>query len=143
LVFWRRFGTTFSLCEMRYFGVVAVFLPLVAACTPARPRPPLPSSPGTWVTFDVDVPGRDSRDLLRSFEASAQALGCTSDRGGGWSTGLPGGGFARVYSAVLARCDDGAIGMIAVEYTRVRLGCPKPASRDECEALLNKISEAR
>jgi hypothetical protein len=38
---------------------------------------------------------------------------------------------------------EGAIVMGMAGYTRVRLACPKPATREQCEALLGKISEAR
>jgi hypothetical protein len=123
-------------------AVVAV-VALASACSPASPRAPLPQGQHEWLIFDVEVPDRDSRELLRSFEANARAFGCSTEKGGGWSAGLPGGGRHRIYSAILAQCDEGSIAMAAVTYTRVRLACPKPGTREQCEALLGQISPAR
>jgi hypothetical protein len=120
---------------------MAAVVIVASGCAP--PRPPLPQSRDAWLLFDVDVPGRDSRDLLRRFVASAQAFGCSTENAGGWSTGTPGGGWARFRSTIVAQCDEGTIAMTAVGNERVRLSCPKPATRERCEALLNEISLAR
>ena len=56
---------------------------------------------------------------------------------------MPGGGHARVYSAILARREEGTIGIAAVDYKRIRVACPKPATREQCESLLGQISVAR
>jgi hypothetical protein len=127
----------------RWQMTVSAAMVALSACASVSPPPPLPRGPDAWLIFDVDVPGRDSRELLRSFQASARAFGCTTGKGGGWATGMPGGGTARVYSAVMARCEEGTIGMALVDYGRVRLACPKPATREQCEALLGQISVAR
>jgi hypothetical protein len=127
----------------RHLTGVAAAVVASSACAPVRQPPPLPHGPDTWVIFDVDVPDRDSRELLVSFEASARAFGCSTKEGGGWTSGMPGGGWHRVYTAVLVQCDEGTIGMASMGGGRVRLACPKPATREQCELLLRQISAAR
>lgn len=127
---------------MRAARAAAVVL-ATSTCAPASPSESLPRDRDDWVVFDVDVPDRDSRDLLRSFEYSAKAHGCRATREGGWSAGLPGGGRMRAYSAVRERCEEGTIEMAAVELHRVRIGCPKPATQEQCVSLLGQISPAR
>jgi hypothetical protein len=90
------------------------------------------------MAFDLEVPGRDPRDLVRSFARSASVFGC-SIKGEGK---IPGSGWARTVSAVVARCDDGAIALEAVDNQMVRVSCPQPATRTQCEVLLGKISDA-
>jgi hypothetical protein len=103
----------------------------------------LPREREDWEISYVDVPDRDSRDLLPAFLESAKAHGCSTKRGGGERIGLAGGGSLRLYSAVLARCEEGAIIMRAEDIHRVLIACPKPATREQCDVLLGKISAAR
>jgi hypothetical protein len=56
---------------------------------------------------------------------------------------MPGGGWTRVYSALLTRCEDGTLAIAAVDLHTVRIACPKPAIREQREALLGQISAAR
>jgi hypothetical protein len=118
---------------------------VTSACSPVGPRPPVPQDRNAWavfdeegrdawLAFDVDVPGRDSRGLVRSFLASARALGCDTAKGGHSFRG---------YSAVLAECHEGTIVMAAMDYERVRLACLKPTTRQQCEALVGQIGMAR
>jgi hypothetical protein len=113
-------------------AVVAV----ASACAPEIARPALPKGPDGWLVFDVDVPERDPHVLVRSFTARARSHGCELERGTDTRSG-----WARGYSTILAQCDDGTIVMEAVDYARVRLACPKPATREQCEALLGRIIE--
>jgi len=44
---------------------------------------------------------------------------------------------------VSASCEEGTLALITVEHDRVRIGCPKPKMRRQCDALLEKIAESR
>jgi hypothetical protein len=96
-----------------------------------------------WIAFDVDPPDRYPPDSLPSFEATAQAYGCRTERLGTRTIGLAGRGFAPVSYGVAARCEGGSIALVALKDERVRIGCEKPATRESCEALLKKIESAR
>jgi hypothetical protein len=96
----------------------------------------------SWIAFDEDAPGRDPRELLMSFEASARAFGCRTDRIGGRSVGMPGGGRAKISAGVAAYCDEGSVALLWVAEARVRIGCERPTTRERCDALLRKIGDA-
>ena len=52
-------------------------------------------------------------------------------------------GEIRHWYGIAASCDDGNIALITLVGGRVMLGCTKPATRERCDLLLRKISEAR
>ncbi len=131
-----------GLSELSVAQAAAVVL-ATSSCAPAPAPAPLPRDREDWEISYVDVPDRDSRDLLPSFLESAKALGCSTKKGGADWVGLPGGGRWRTYSAVLARCEEGAIMLGAVDVHRVMIACPKPATREQCNVLLGQISAAR
>lgn len=118
----------------------------IAACAETTATPASPSFEGretpAWIAYEVNVPGRPPVDLLPSFEASARALGCRTEPIGGRSEPTIGGEL-RHRHGVTAYCPDGTLGLITLTGDRVRIGCTKPTTRDECDALLGKISEAR
>jgi hypothetical protein len=100
-----------------------------------------------WTTFDVDVPDRDSRDLLVSFEASARAFGCQTEKIGERSVVFPGGARINIFAGVAAYCDEGGLALLSMgssmEPGHVRVGCQRPTTREQCETLLDKVSAAR
>ena len=94
-----------------------------------------------WLDFDVDVPNRNPRELVRSFEAAAGTYGCRTDR-----TGHGGRGGGSRPSVVTAYCDNGVIAVLAfpdATETKVRVACEQPTTREQCEALLHRISVGR
>jgi hypothetical protein len=98
-----------------------------------------------WLAFDLGVPGRDPHEVLRQFAMSAHTLGCGTEpsatRGGrGQVNPQPG---VAPYS-VTAYCEDGRVALIAdadAAVQRVTVGCAKPTTREQCEALLRKITD--
>lgn len=92
------------------------------------------------MAYDVDLPDRDSRDVVPSFEQAAHTFGCKTSRIRGRELGMAGGWATRVWSGVTATCDDGRLALVAVTNTRVRIGCERPTTRDRCDALLRKIT---
>jgi hypothetical protein len=123
--------------RLAWTGVAGVAL---AACAPGVQLAPVPEAPDAWIAFDVPVPDRDSRNLLRSFEACARAFGCHTERHRGWGgTGTPGRGRTGIYSSVIAQCEEGVVGVVATGVERVRVACAKPATRGQCETLVTQI----
>ena len=108
----------------------------------AAQDPPMESAHVTngWLAYDVEVPGRGSGELVHAFEASAHNSGCETERVGSQLLGLAGGGHARFYKGIKASCDEGTIALITTDYERVRVGCRLPATREQCDGLLRKIS---
>jgi len=78
--------------------------------------------------------------LIRSFDASARAFGRVTTKGDGWTNGYIGPGSYREYRSVVAQCEEGTLRMEVLTYARMRLACPKPATRAQCESLLRQIS---
>jgi hypothetical protein len=127
----------------RQCGPVLVLLALFGCgATPSRPAFEGRQT-DSWIAFDEDVPDRDPRELLMSFEASARAFGCRTDRIGGRSVDFAGGGRAKISAGVAAYCDEGSLALMWVAEARVRIGCERPTTRERCEALLRRIGEAR
>jgi len=121
-------------------GAALVATLALAACASLpqhRPFDGLPSD--AWLDFDVEVPSRNPRELLRSFEvAAAGAYGCRTDR-----TSHGGRGGGNPPSGVTAYCDTGTIATLAfpdATEMRVRIGCEQPTTRERCESLLHGIS---
>jgi hypothetical protein len=102
--------------------------PREPACTAAR-------RPAYLADLRHRTTGRDPHVLIRSFAARAGSHGCDLSRGR--DTGR---GWAHEYSTVY-QCDEGNIALSVEDYPRARLACPRPATREQCEALLGKISE--
>jgi hypothetical protein len=125
---------------MRY-GIL--LFPLLA-CGSTR-TPPARESSGnvSWLRYQVDVASRDSRDLVDSFERSARASGCSTERIAGEAIGLAGGGRVRVSAGVMANCAGGTVALVALTYTRVLVACAEPTTREQCDAHLAKISSAQ
>ena len=121
-------------------------LPLLAGCAADPPRPSYPQFEGqetdVWFAYELEVPGRKPDDLLPAFEASAQAYGCRTEQLGARASPNV-AGETRQWHGVSASCDEGTISLITLVGERVRIGCAKPTTRGQCDALLQKISEAR
>ena len=127
-------------------GVRLFLVLLLTGCAADRSTPRYPAFDGqetiVWLAYELDVPGRKPGDLLPAFDASAQAHGCrTEPIGAQTSTSL--GGEVRESYGVTASCDEGTIALVTLVGDRVRIGCPKPTTREQCDALLQSISEAR
>ncbi len=121
-----------------------VLLASIGSCAAPKPQATFSgqASP-TWLSFDIDLPhDRDAGDVLRSFEASARSFGCRTERIGE-SGHMAGGGEVRLSYGISADCDDGSIALVALPQSRLRIGCERPSTRERCEALLPKISDAR
>jgi hypothetical protein len=118
---------------------------VLSAC--AQPALLAPSFDGretpTWLAYQIDVPGRDPGDLIPAFEASARAFGCHTERIEDGSNATIANGVLRRFHGVVATCELGTVALITLTGDRVRIGCVKPATRAECDALVEKISEAR
>ena len=120
------------------------FMPLVS-CTAANPPQNAPPpfrgiETESWLVYQVDDVGRD--DLLPAFEASARSHGCSTDQIGKQSSPNI-GGERRSYHGITASCEEGIIALITLVGGAVRVGCTKPTTREDCDLLLRKISEAR
>jgi hypothetical protein len=104
-----------------------------------RPFDGLPSD--AWLDFDVEVPSRNPRELVRSFEVAPGTYGCRTDR-----TGHNGRGGGNRPSVVTAYCDEGTIALLAfpdANEARLLVACEQPTTRERCEALLHRISVGR
>jgi len=97
----------------------------------------------SWIAFDVDPPDSYAADSLPLFEERARAYGCRTERLGARTIGLAGRGYAPLSYGVAAHCEVGSIALVALKDERVKVGCEKPATRESCDALLKRISEAR
>jgi hypothetical protein len=119
---------------------------MLAACAGSTPAPRVPAFQGSetewWIAYEVERTGRDPSDLLPSFEASARSHGCSTEQLGYGSNPNVAGEMRQMYG-VAATCDEGTIALITLVGARVRIGCTKPMTRDGCDELLRKISEAR
>jgi hypothetical protein len=125
-----------------FAGSVAVAL---TGCTTTTRTPKFPSFQGhqtdSWLAYEVEL-GREPSDLLPAFEASARAYGCSTEQlGGGAEQNI--GGELRHWYGISASCDDENIALVTLVGARVRVGCTKPTTRERCDLLLRKISEAR
>ena len=126
--------------------LVALALALVSGCAAEAPTPNYPAFEGrdtdVWLAYQLDVPGRRPDDLLPAFEASAKAFGCRTDHlGASASPNIM--GETREWYGIAASCDEGTISLITLAGDRVRIGCARPTTREKCDALLQRISEAR
>jgi hypothetical protein len=111
--------------------------------TPAAHPPFDGGETASWLAYEVGVPGRDPSDLLPSFEASARAFGCRTEQLGSGSDPTIGNGVLRRWNGVSATCEEGTVAIITLVGEHVRIGCTKPTTRADCDALVQKISEAR
>jgi hypothetical protein len=94
----------------------------------------------SWIAYQIDH--LDRGDLLPAFEESARSHGCTTEHLGSESSPNI-GGLRESYHGVSASCEEGTIALITLVGARVRIGCAKPTTREDCDHLLRKISEAR
>jgi hypothetical protein len=108
----------------------------------AAQDPPMESAHVTngWLAYDVEVPGRGSGELVGAFEASAHKSGCETERVGSQLLGLAGRKRWRPDGGIKASCPEGNIALITTDYERVRVGCQVPATREQCDGLLRKLS---
>jgi hypothetical protein len=125
-------------------AIVAILL--LAGCADSTPRATYPPFDGhetdQWLAYDVALPGREPSELLPAFEASAHAYGCTTEQLGYGATPNV-AGESRSWYGVSADCDAGRIAIMTLAGERVRIGCARPATREQCDALLQQISQAR
>jgi hypothetical protein len=116
----------------------------LTSCTSAK-APRYPAFRGeeteTWLSYEVQLK-RPPSDLLPSFEASARSFGCTTEKLGHTVDQVIGGELRHWYG-ITASCDDGDIALVTLVGARVRIGCTKPTTRERCDLLLRRISEAR
>src|SRR5713101_8318739 len=111
------------------------------AANPPANRPPFRGlETASWLVYQVEDVGRD--DLLPAFEASARSHGCSTQHLGSESS-VNIGGELRSYYGISASCEEGSIALITTEGGVVRIGCAKPSTRQDCDLLLRKISQAR
>jgi hypothetical protein len=117
---------------------------VVVGCATAHPPPKPPPFRGveteSWLVYQVDEVERD--DLLPAFEASAQNHRCSTERIGSESS-VNIGGERRSYHGISASCDEGSIALITLVGGKVKLGCAQPTTREDCDRLLRRISQAR
>jgi hypothetical protein len=126
----------------RWFCVAAVAA--LAACEDTTGDPPAFAGRETpaWRAYEFVVAERS--DVLEAFEAASRAMGCRVDRLGASDVGMAGEGSAREWYGITAHCgDDGTVAIITLTRDRVRVGCAKPMARDRCDALFERIAEAR
>jgi hypothetical protein len=118
-------------------------LDVAPSCAPAVAEPPAFEGRETdaWMAYEVRIPGRNSADLIPSFEASANAFGCHTTRLGTQAVQIAGGSAAILSYGVSATCEEGSIALVALADSRVRIGCEKPTTRARCDGLLRQISE--
>ena len=108
----------------------------------AAQDPPMESAHVTngWLAYDVEVPGRGAAELIGAFAASAHSSGCETESVGSQLLGLPGRRRWRGDGGIKASCPEGNIALIGTDYERVRVGCQLPATREQCDGLLRKLS---
>jgi hypothetical protein len=125
---------------------MALLTTVLAACAGCTPASTYPAFRGreteSWIAYEETLPERDPSDLLPAFEASARTLGCSTEQLGYESDPNVAGEMRQMYG-ISATCDEGTIALVTLVGSRVRIGCTKPMTRDRCDTLLRKISEAR
>lgn len=94
----------------------------------------------SWLV--AEVARIDRNDLLPAFEASARSHGCITEKLG-YETSRNIAGERRSYNGINASCEEGVIALITLIDGRVRVGCEKPTTLQDCDLLLRKISQAR
>jgi hypothetical protein len=108
------------------------------------PRPPAfeGRQNDSWLAYEVAVTGRESGDLIESFEANAKGYGCTTGRLGQETDPMIAGEIRRWYG-VNATCDATRIALIAETDGHVVVGCSRPTTRAGCDDLLQRICAVR
>jgi hypothetical protein len=113
------------------------------ACAEVHPPPAFAGRQNdAWIAYEVALAGRDSGDVIESFEASARSYGCTTAHLGTRTDPML-GGEVRSFYGVNATCDATSIALIAEMHGRVVIGCSRPTTRAGCDDLLERISSAR
>ena len=118
-----------------------LLMTLLVGCAATTLPPNHPAFDGaeteSWLAYQVD--GVDREDLLPAFQAGARHHGCTTEKLGS-QTSPNIGGERRSYHGIGASCDGGEISLISLVGGRVRIGCAKPTTREDCDRLLRTIS---
>lgn len=100
-------------------------------------------SSDAWLAFDKDVP-TGGREAVRSFGVAARNYGCDTEPGPlGPGSGNPRGASAEAAGDVVtAYCAEGRVAFRASVNAskRVAVGCVQPTTREQCEALVRKIT---
>jgi hypothetical protein len=124
-----------------------LFVMALTSCAASSPTPSYPEFAGheteAWIAYEEELPDRDPADLLQSFEASARSHGCHTERLGSGADPTIGGGELRHMYGITASCEEGTLALATMTGRRVSVGCTKPTTREQCDLLLSKISEAR
>jgi hypothetical protein len=129
-------------------GVLALCVATGAACAQA-PRYPRFQGKETesWLAYDVPTTGREPRDLLASFAASAHNHGCRTEYVGTAAYDVAGGkpligDENRTWDGVVAACGDENVALVTRSNGVMAVGCTKPTTQARCDALLQKIADA-
>lgn len=113
----------------------------LTCCAPDAPRHPdfTGQEDASWIAYSVEV---ERDDLLFAFNESARNYGCRTTKIGKDSRQVI-SGIGYSFRGINARCTGGREIAMVLTKTGVVLGCPKPASQNDCDELLRKISEGR
>jgi hypothetical protein len=120
--------------------VALITLLSCAAATPPTRPPFRGESNETWLVSEVSDLRRN--DLLFAFDESARSHGCSTLELGGEATPNIGGQL-RTFYGISASCEEGVIAIVTLAGDRVRIGCARPITREDCDLLLRKIALAR
>jgi hypothetical protein len=120
--------------------LLVVLTGCAAAKATSRPPPFDGTENESWLAYRVD--GIERPDLLSAFEASARSHGCDTARLGSESSPTI-GGLRHQWYGISAACDEGTIAIVTLVGGRVKIGCPRPMTQEDCDGLLRRISEAR
>jgi hypothetical protein len=113
----------------------------LASCAPDAPRHPdfTGREDTVWIAYSVEI---ENDELLFAFNESARNYGCRTTKIGKESRQII-GGMGWSFYGIDARCSQGREIAIVKTTTGVVLGCPKPATQQQCDELLRNISEGR
>ncbi len=113
----------------------------MSTTTSTATRPPFSGEANeSWIVSEVSDLQRD--DLLSAFDESARNHGCSTQELGAEATPNI-GGQRRSFYGISAACEEGEIAIVTLVHHRVRIGCARPITREDCDLLLRKIAQAR
>jgi hypothetical protein len=110
-------------------GVFVV--PAVLSCAVTQ-QPFRAHDDANWVAFTTAVPNRTPTDVVGGLRRCARVYGCSIDR-----NCEP--GFRGPCYGVTAYCDAKVLSVIALPNEQYAVGCTRPTTVAECDALLTKI----
>ena len=128
---------------------------LASACAVSAPAPPEHApfqglTTDVWLAYGVALPARDPDELLAAFDAGAQRYGCRTEALGAMDHAYPRSPYillatedVRSRRGVAAFCGEDTIALLAAGGGEVRVGCARPTTRERCDLVLTRISEAR